>query len=367
MLDPIARIVIITHELQLPYNKCLLADVLVGNKKCNEIILLTAVMLAEKRIELITGCTAVALDPCNNTVLCADGTQYAYDALCIATGCSPRLLPFLSAHPAINLFTFYYQRDLTALIDYVTTHHPRHAVVIGAGLTGLEVADGLLARGIAVTVIEAAQQVLPHQISAHAATLIQEAMRTAGISLQLNKMVTAVAGKEERIIGVQYTGGYLATDMLVCAIGAMPNTQWVQDAGISCTKNGLIIVDEIFQTSIPTIYAVGDCIQIYDRLFEIQQPSTTWSDAMQQGMHAAYAMSGRSKQYSGTTKIITTEVFGLSIAYAGPVELSVGMHVKEVTGPGWYHRFIYKNGQLRGFTLIGNTHELAQYRRMLSS
>jgi NAD(P)H-nitrite reductase large subunit len=162
MLDADAEITVLTAERDLPYNKCHLADVLLGEKPLDGLTLCSAELLAQKRITLVRDAQVMDIDHVQKIVHCKGNNEsFSYDSLCLATGKSPRMLPLFEGLNFTNLFTFYYKSDLEAVITYVNRCQPRTAMVIGGGLTGLEAADGLRARGLAVTIVEAAPQVLP--------------------------------------------------------------------------------------------------------------------------------------------------------------------------------------------------------------
>jgi NAD(P)H-nitrite reductase large subunit len=126
-------------------------------------------------------------------------------------------------------------------------------------------------------------------------------------------------------------------------------------------------VDEFMQTSVPGIFAAGDCCLVYDQLTKRVQPNALWPDAMQQGMCAAYGMAGTPKKYSGSVSIASSSFFGIKVAIAGPVILEAHQRIEEQITPDFYHRLIYDNNKLVGFMLIGNTTMLSDYRRQLLS
>lgn len=385
MLDATAGITVLNAESGLPYNKCHMADVLLGEKSLDEITFCSAELLARKNIELICNAQVVAIDPVQKRVMCGNLSRavqsFTYDALCIATGKSPRMLPLFAGKKFNNVFNFYYKSDLEQIISYIDQHKPRTAVVIGSGLTGLEAADGLRARGLAVTIVEAGEQLLPtlvneraaQLIGAHSGVHVYAKTQIHTYSVHMNgqavlKLLDDIPGDEPGII--------------VCAIGATPNTQFLP-ASITL-QDGYCVVNEYMQTSAPDIFAAGDCCMVYDQLTKRVQPNALWPDAMQQGMHAAYGMVGMPKKYPGSVSVASSSFFGYKVAVSGPVVPESHHRLEEYPALSswhpncppasanlthdeacWYHRLIYDQEKLVGFMLIGNTSKFSDYRRQL--
>lgn len=364
MLDSEAAITVLTSEAALPYNKCHMADVLLDEKSLDEIIFCNEALLVQKRIEFVCNNLVTAIDYAQKHVLTADGSMFMYDALCIATGRSPRMLPLFKDRKFINLFNFYYKNDLEHIISYINNNVPRTAVVIGGGLTGLEAADGLRARGLQVTIVEAAAHLLPSLITHEASACIVRKVTEAGAMVMTGQTIVGYTQDDTHITSLTLQSGRsLQADLVVCAIGATPNTDFLPNA--IARHNGFCVVDAYMQTFVHGIYAAGDCCMVYDQLSKQLQPSSLWPDAMQQGMHAAYGMVGAPKPYAGSVSIAASGFFGLKVAIAGTPFIMASQRTEESLGDVWYHRFTYEKEKLVGFMLIGNTGELSTYRREL--
>ncbi len=364
MLDATALITVLNAESSLPYNKCLMADVLLQEKSLDEIIFCNEALLAQKNIRLNCNARAVHIDPENKRVSCADGSVYAYDSLCVATGKSPRTLQLFEGKNFSNLFNFYYESDLESIVNYINCAKPSHALVIGGGLTGLEAADGLRAHGLTVTLVEAASQVLPTLVNQDAASVIHGIAQLAGVAIRTHEIITAYESHNNLLTTVStQTGHTLQTDLVVCAVGALPNTDFLPKA--LTLQNGYCVVDENLKTSLDAVYAAGDCCLVYDRISKQMKPSSLWPDAMQQGMCAAYGMGGMIKPYPGCVPIAASAFFGIKVAVTGSVVVDKHQRTQEVQGENWYHRFTFEQTKLVGFMLIGNTGDLSEYRRQL--
>jgi NAD(P)H-nitrite reductase large subunit len=366
MLDAEATIMVLTAESDWPYNKCNMADVLLGEKPLDEITFCNEAMLGQKKIELVRDARVIAIDSEQKSVRCTNRDVFGYDFLCVATGKSPRMLPLFEDKKFSNLFNFYYKNDLEQIISYISTYNSRSAIVIGAGLTGLEAADGLRSRGLQVTIVEATSQLLPSLINEYASQFIIKKIKETGAAVITGEKIAGYAHEGERLNALQLSSGkQLHSDLMVCAIGAASNTRFLPSA--IELRNGYAVIDEYMQTSIPGIYAAGDCCLVYDQLIKRVQPNALWPDAMQQGMYAAYGMAGVLKKYPGSVSIASSSFFGIKVAIAGPVIPEVQQHVTEQESDGYYHRLLHEREKLVGFMLIGNTTMLSDYRRQLLS
>lgn len=365
-LDPEGQIICFSKEAELPYNTCFLADALSGEKTYDQVAMLTKEMIEQLRIDMHLGVTVVDVVSDKQKVMLSDGRAVAYDYLLIATGSRPYIPPIkgLAAHERICTFaTLYDTQKLDAMIK---EKHIKHAVVLGAGLSGLEVADSLHARGVSVTVIERADQVLARHVNTKGAACIMQQMAAQGITCLVQTAVQEVdVSHANQIVVTLEDGRIITTDLLVCATGARQNIELAQSAGAMCDAFG-VQVNAHMQTSVPHVYAAGDIIGMCDTITGTTMASCTWPDAMQQGMHAAYAMAGQPRLYAGGPVIVSSAFFGVKFSSCGPMhDVPEAYEIHERTGEQFYHRYIVHNDQLKGFLLVGNTQRFALLKRAL--
>ena len=185
--------------------------------------------------------------------------ELPYDKLVLATGGTPILPPV----PGIDLklvFTLRSPHDASAIRDAIDSGKVKKAVIVGAGLIGLEMCEALSARGIEVTVVEMFPHVLPGLLDMETAAFVSRHMHSQNIHGVLGERVVGLEGDHqgnvERVITENQS---IDTDMVVMAVGVRPNDQRARDAGLDVAEKGGIIVDEYMQTSDPHIYAGGDC------------------------------------------------------------------------------------------------------------
>ncbi len=350
--DPHSRIICISDETEKPYNKCFLADYVHKVKQENELNILRNEIINHPNFHLFLGMRVVAIDSALKTITLADETIVPYDTLFIGTGSSPIIPPLPGISTAQGVFTFHTLADVHKILAYVNDHAVTRVTIIGGGLSGLECADSLRARGLEVIVIERGDRVLARQVDQEGAAVIAKLMANAGIELRCNAFVN----KEE----VQ------DKEMFIIATGLKPNVELARSANLELC-DGYIAVDDYMCTSDPNIFAGGDCVMVYDQVSKRYAPSCTWPDAMQQGSVAAFNMiSSHSKKYPGSCVITSSAFFGTSFVTCGPVvDVPDNAEIRISHGDGFYHKIILVDGKVAGYLLIGNTQIASKLKRMM--
>jgi NADH oxidase (H2O2-forming) len=246
--------------------------------------------------------------------------ELPYDALVIATGARPATPPIegLDAPHVHRLHTFQDAKQLQAVAK-----KGKKAVIIGAGLVGLETAEALHSLGVHVTVIEFLSQILPAMLDGEIASLIQARMEEEGLVLKLNtaaKTVTAshviVADRETQ------SETNVDADIVVVATGVRANTTLAEEAGIKLGERKGILVNNQMKTSAPDVYAAGDCAEHLDLVTGQTVVSGLGSIALRQGEVAGTNAAGGSAELSGVVLARTTHLFGLEVAGVGPTRVA---------------------------------------------
>lgn len=360
-LDKVSSITLISDEPEIPYNKCLLADYAHGQKTDAEIAILNRESAHSKNITLCLGVKVLALDRDKKSVVCSDGQERAYDILFIGTGASPFVPPIqgLKNHPYV--FTFYRLSDVTNIVATVRDKQLHRAVVIGAGLSGLECADALRARGIEVAVIEQSAHVLGRQVDVMGAQRIEERLRSAGITLYTASFIDRIDSQAVYL----KDGTVIEADLIVCATGVRPNIALAQNAGLVIAQGGIVVNDSM-QTSDPFIFACGDCALIKNQLSGELMLNCSWPEAMQQGMIAAHGMTGQPKQYSGACVVTSSSFFGVKFATCGKInDLSTDYEVHGVDVQSHYLKITVLHDRVCGYVLVGDMRQASLLRRLI--
>lgn len=365
-LDALANIIMISDELEAPYNKCMLADYMAGIKQESQVHTLTLAQAELKNITLMLGKRVVLVLPESKQIVLDNDEIISYDTLLIATGTSP-FIPDIEglAGGTQGVFTFHRLRDIQAIMAYVKNKPVTKAVVIGSGLSGLECADALLPYTVQVSIVEMQGQVLSSIINDEGAQFIQSQMASNGVHFYPHQKVDQVMHQEGHVAGVKLSSGaLLEADMVIVAAGLAPNIELAKQSGIALGACG-IATNEYMQTSIADIYAAGDIAMVKDQLTGNVVPSRMWPDAMLQGLVAASSMAGQPRVYPGIASVISSSFFGIKFAACGPVLNPEGCQKVVNQTQEFYHLLLIKGDRLKGFLLVGNTGKCGVLRQAL--
>jgi len=274
------------------------------------------------RIDVRTRTEVLRIDPPKKQVITKDlatGTERnePYDFLILSPGAEP-VRPPLSGIDSKQIFTLRNLADMDA-IKKAAANAKERALVIGGGYIGLEMAEALRGRQIPVTLVEMAPQVMGPADPEMAAPLHQELL-LHGVDLRLGTSVKAFRDEKDVLYADLSTGESLPFDFAVLAIGVKPETRLAKDAGLKLGTRGGILVDPGMRTSDPSIFAVGDAIEIKDFITDESSLIPLAGPANRQGRIAADNIFGRNSVYKKTQGTAICKVFGLAIGMTGASE-----------------------------------------------
>mgnify|MGYP000955146882 CR=1 FL=1 len=271
---------------------------------------------------------ALAIDRKAKTVVVCDetGREYreSYDTLVLATGSSP-LRPPIPGIEAPRIKTLWSVPDADEIKELLTTVAVKSAAVVGGGFIGLEMADNLHHAGLRVSIIEALDQVMA-PLDYEMALLLHENIRKNQVDLHLGDAVASFEDRGETVVVHLKSGRSVEAGLVILAIGVRPNSQLARDAGLELNARGGIVVDEHLRTSDPSIYAVGDVIEVKDFVFGDRTMIPLAGPANKQGRIAANNIAGEACIYEGTQGTSVAKVFSLSAASTGANEKSLERH-----------------------------------------
>lgn len=273
-------------------------------------------------IDIRTRHEVTAVDPQARTVAVTrldTGESFTdhYDALVLATGVSP-VLPPLPGVDAAGVFTVRTPADAVAIRAHIETTGVTRAVVVGAGFIGLEMAEQLVGRGIATTVVERQSQVMP-PLDADMAHRVAESLRGNGVELRLGASVASVQGDPVTAV-VLDSGERIEAGLVVLAVGIRPNTELARQAGVALGASGAVAVDERMATDVPGIWAVGDVAES----FSVITGEPVWhplgSTANKMGRIAGDMITGGALVHRGVLGTGIFRAFDLTVAQTGLTE-----------------------------------------------
>ncbi|HEY7772747.1 MAG TPA: FAD-dependent oxidoreductase [Marinagarivorans sp.] len=301
-----AKIIIFGSEPYQPYNRVQLSALLAGDVKFEDI--LTPIPgNADSAFEMIYH-AVVAIDPQRKTVLDSHGKTYCYDQLVLATGSNPHI-PRIDGVEQAGVYTFRNLKDTESLYNRV--NRARHIVVVGGGLLGLEAARALLRSNTQVTIIQQSARLMNRQLDEKAANLLAEAVKTLGIKVICNSGVREVLG-DGRVTGVRLrTGESLTCDTVLFCTGIRPEVTLARNAQLKI-QNG-ILVDDKLQTSMPDIYAIGECCEHQGVVYGLVNPGFE-----QAAVVADVITQGRAR-YLGSLEVSRLKVVGQTVCSMGEI------------------------------------------------
>jgi len=265
--DPKAKITIVEQGTLVSYASCGLPYYVSGAVQRRNALLVRSVQDFKNigDIDVLLGTRADAIDRTGHAVRVTDlasgqSKSLEYDRLVIATGTNP-VMPQLDGRDLAGIHPLKDVADADGILGQVTTAGLRKAVIVGAGLIGIEMAEVLLTRGLEVTLIEALNRVLPAALDDEIAAPLARYLSRKGVAIRLGERVVRFEGKDGRVCRVLTDKGAIDADLVIMAIGVRPNVALARDAGLAIGPTGAISVNEALQTSDPDIYAGGDCVE----------------------------------------------------------------------------------------------------------
>ncbi len=342
------------------YNRILLSPVLAGEQTLDEIVLNPLSWYAEHGITLHLGKKVSQIDRIRRKVVAEDGTEAEYDRLLLATGS----LPFIPPIPGKDLGGVIAYRDIAdteAMIDAATKY--RHAVVIGGGLLGLEAANGLMLRGMQVTVVHLGDWLMERQLDSVAGDLLRRSLEARGLKFRLGASTQAlIGGTDGRVMAVQFkTGEEIPADLVVMAAGIRPSTALAESAGIHCQR-GIVVNDTLQTITDPRIYALGECAAHRGIAYGLVAP--LFEQGKVCATHLAQFGIGR---YTGSQTSTKLKVTGIDLYSAGDFMGGEGCEEIVMSDPfaGVYKKLVIKNDELVGACLYGDTVDGSWYFKLL--
>jgi len=352
-VDPEGSVTIVCAEAHSNYGRPLISYYLEGKTDVERMSYRGADFYERNAVRVLHGVSAASIDPAAHKVTLSDSAELPYDALCLCTGSHPVIPKFAGLDSVEQKFTFTTLADALALERTVTKE--TKVLVIGAGFIGLKCAEGLRDRAASVTVCDMAEHVMPANLDADAAAILQRHLEQNGIDLILGDSVKRFKGGVAEL----QSGGEVPFDVLVIAAGVRPETQLFAAAGGKIGRG--VPVDETMKTALPDVWAAGDCTESLDVTTGEADVLAVLPGACMGGRCAGANMAGGSAVFDKGIKMNSIGFFGLHLMSAGTYTDLVYSEVTETA----CKKLFARGNRLTGFILVGDVARAGIYTALI--
>jgi NADPH-dependent 2,4-dienoyl-CoA reductase/sulfur reductase-like enzyme len=350
------EITLIDSEPHLPYDKPPLSKAaLAGDVGYDRTPLRPEAWYTDQNVSLRLASRVVGVDGSGKSLAFEDGGDLRFDGLVIASGSTARPLPV----PCTERQRIHVLRSLDDSKRLQDALVPgRHLAIVGGGFIGLEVASTARRLGLDVTVVETAQAPLSRVFGSEVGSWFRRMHERSGIEIRcaaaLEEVATGADGFELRFRG----GTGLLADVVLAGVGAAPATSWLRNSGI-VVDNGVRCAPDL-STSVPGIVAAGDVAHWYNAFFDEEMRVEHWTNAVEQGRHAAATLLGDSEAYS-PVPYFWTDQLDAKVRFVGRAASEDDIVLEEPKANSLVALF-GRNGVLRGAVCVNAPRRLAQYR-----
>jgi nitrite reductase (NADH) large subunit len=349
-------VAVIGDEPRLAYNRVLLSSLLAGDVGAADLELKSAQWWRDRGVTLNYGCAAVAVDLAYREVRLADQRRVPFSRLVFATGSQAIRLNVPGAELE-GVHTFRDRRDADSLLGLAADR--KRVVVVGGGLLGLEAAYGLARAGARVTLVHLMDRLMERQLDAAAAALLKRLVEARGVIVKLAMSTARIVGTSS-VEAVEFAcGTRLTADAVIFAAGIRPNAALAQAAGVAVNRG--IVVNDRLETSIPNVYAIGECAEHRGVCYGLVEP------AYEQARVLAADLAGRGDAYTGSVVATNLKVSGVNVFSAGDFLGAAGSESLELRDErlATYKKLVIQNDRLVGAVLVGDTTDALWYLELI--
>lgn len=325
-LDENAEIVLFEKDAHVSYANCGLPYHIGGVIRDRDELLLQTPEGFKRRFEIDvrvrSEVTAIHRDRKSVTVknlMTNEMYEETYDKLIVSTGATP-LTPPIPGIQGSNIFSLRNVSDMDRIMVAMDRKKVSSALIVGAGFIGLEMAENLTEAGLSVTVVEQAPQVMG-TVDYSMAVMVHHHLRSKNVELVFNETVASFEEKDDRVKVMLQSSRALMADMVILSMGVKPESRLAKDAGLAVGRFGGITVNDFLQTSDPSIYAVGDAVEVKNRVTGNPSLIPLAGPANKQArMVADNIVKGNKRVYKGSIGTSIAKIFDMSVASAGAPE-----------------------------------------------
>ncbi|HIY12591.1 MAG TPA: FAD-dependent oxidoreductase [Candidatus Agathobaculum merdipullorum] len=355
-VDPTGPITVISDEIYPVYGRPLISYLLLGKTTEDKMLHYRPADFYETNgVKTMLGRTVTKIDAAAKTVLLEGGEAVPYDKLCVCTGSRPFAPPMEGLDTVQNKTSFMTLDDAKRLNNMLGDQNDKRVLIIGAGLIGLKCAEGIYQRVKELTVIDLAPRILPNVLTEVPAAIIQKHIEGKGVQFILGDSVARFDGNTATL----QSGGTIDFDILVIAVGVRPNTELAADAG--CEVNRGILIDDHSATTVPDIYAAGDCTVSHDIAANTDRILAILPNAYMQGEAAGRNMAGSNTSFDKAIPMNASGFMGLHMITAGSYDGDTYLEQDE----DHYKLLVTRDNHLVGFIMIGDVDRAGIYTSLI--
>ncbi len=350
--DERGSITMLTRDSRLPYSPTILPYIVSGRSRPDNVVLRDAAYFAQNRVELQRNAEVVGVDPALKSVRTADGAIWTYDKLLLATGGTP-VVPAVPGLSDVRLHVLHTMDDAIALRDAIG--RAQSAIVLGAGLCGMHVAENMAKAGLAVSVLVRSRP-LREYFSPRAGGMIQTAFAGNGARMMMGRTPAAVERRGDGCAVTLDNGEAITADLLMVGTGVTPAMAYLAGSGVETGRG--ILVDDRMRTSVTDVWAAGD----------VAEARSFWGGTAVNGILPGAVEHGRIagadmaddavvRDFPGAMSLNTYHYFehhSVSVGLGGQLPDDADFDIDEQVDAarGKYRRIVMREGRLVGISSI---------------
>jgi NADPH-dependent 2,4-dienoyl-CoA reductase/sulfur reductase-like enzyme len=270
-------------------------------------------------VELVVDTTVEHIDPEAHRIRVREpagaGRELHYDRLVVATGAVPAR-PSIHGLEAPTVFMLHSMADSFAIHEHLANHQPKSAIIVGAGYIGLEMADALSQRGLAVTVLDIGTTVL-QTVDPQLGRRVATELERHGVRIRIGSRIAVIERDEDGLVVVDAEGRRDRADLAVVATGVHPSVVLAAEAGLAVGERGALRVNRAMESNVADVYAAGDCVETHHRLVDAPMYLPLGTTAHKQGRVAGENAVGGKARFEGSLGTQVVKVFNLVIGRTG--------------------------------------------------
>jgi nitrite reductase (NADH) large subunit len=341
--DASAEIVILNSERYYHYSRPRVIEFLSGRISLEQITIKNSEFYEKNRIRLVLLVNVVKIDPAKKTVYMEGGIDEQYDKLIIAAG-AYSFLPPVEGSDIEGVFTLRTVDDAKAVIEFAKGR--KDAVLIGAGLLGIEAAISLNALGLKTTLVEVFDRLLPRQLDHECAGMLQKKLEAKGLSFLLPRQTASITKDGENLKLNFKDSTSISGGLVMFSAGIRCNLKIAEGTGLAMDKG--IKVNNFMETDMQDIYACGDIAEYNGIVYGI------WPAAREQGTAAGTNAAGGKAEYKGNVMSTKLKVAGIEVGSLGAIEGGPGIEVVTKKQDDNIKKAFIKDSRVIGIILLGD-------------